>query len=145
MPDFVYLLNLTLASRPCVYAHLYRLYYSIIQKNRQPTQEKFGLIFLKQCVDANIFSLDEANLYMQTKHVRWKGRMDMPLTMMGIGESRPIMRIGGSAQVRAHLENLGFVEGETIRVVSDISGNLIVQVKDARVAISKELAVKILV
>ena len=65
----------------------------------------------------------------------------MPLTMMGIGESRPIMRIGGSA----HLENLGFVEGETIRVVSDISGNLIVQVKDARVAISKELAVKILV
>ena len=54
----------------------------------------------------------------------------MPLTMMGIGESRPIMRIGGSAQVRAHLENLGFVEGETIRVVSDISGNLIVQVKD---------------
>ena len=64
----------------------------------------------------------------------------MPLTMMGIGESRPIMRIGGSAQVRAHLENLGFVEGETICV-----GNLIVQVKDARVAISKELAVKILV
>ena len=42
-------------------------------------------------------------------------------------------------------ENLGFVEGETIRVVSDISGNLIVQVRDARVAISKELAVKILV
>ena len=69
----------------------------------------------------------------------------MPLTMMSIGESRPIMHIGGSAQVRAHLENLGFVEGERIRVVSDISGNLIVQVKDARVAISKELAVKILV
>ena len=69
----------------------------------------------------------------------------MPLTMMSIGESRPIMRIGGSAQRRAQLDNLGFVEGETIRVVSDISGNLIVQVKDARVAISKELAVKILV
>ena len=69
----------------------------------------------------------------------------MPLTMVGVGESRPIMRIGGSAQVRAHLENLGFVEGETVRVVSDISGNLIVQVKDARVAISRELAMKILV
>ena len=69
----------------------------------------------------------------------------MPLTMVGVGESRPIVRIGGSAQVRAHLENLGFVEGETGRVVSDISGNLIVQVKDARVAISKELATKILV
>ncbi len=69
----------------------------------------------------------------------------MPLTMVGVGESRPIVRIGGSTQVRAHLENLGFVEGETVRVVSDISGNLIVQVKDARVAISRELAMKILV
>ena len=69
----------------------------------------------------------------------------MPLTMVGVGESRPIVRIGGSAPGRAHLENRGFVEGETVRVVSDISGNLIVQVKDARVAISKELATKILV
>ena len=63
----------------------------------------------------------------------------MPLTMVGVGESRPIIRIGGSDKVRTHLENLGF------RVVSDISGNLIVQVKDARVAISRELATKILV
>ena len=47
--------------------------------------------------------------------------------------------------MRTHLENLGFVEGETVRVVSDIAGNLIVQVKDARVAISRELAIKILV
>ena len=66
----------------------------------------------------------------------------MPLTMVGVGESRPILRIGGSDKVRTHLENLGFVEGET---VSDIAGNLIVQVKDARVAISRELATKILV
>ena len=69
----------------------------------------------------------------------------MPLTMVGVGESRPILRIGGSDKVRKHLENLGFVEGETVRVVSDIGGNLIVQVKDARVAISRELAIKILV
>ena len=48
-------------------------------------------------------------------------------------------------KVRTHLEHLGFVEGEMVRVVSDISGNLIVQVKDARVAISRELATKILV
>ena len=54
----------------------------------------------------------------------------MPLTMVGVGESRPIIRIGGS---------------DKVRVVSDISGNLIVQVKDARVAISRELATKILV
>ncbi len=52
---------------------------------------------------------------------------------VGVGESRPILRIGGSDKVRTHLENLGFVEGETVRVVSDIGGNLIVQVKDARV------------
>ena len=44
----------------------------------------------------------------------------MPLTMVGVGESRPIIRIGGSDKVRTHLENLGFVEGETVRVVSDI-------------------------
>ena len=69
----------------------------------------------------------------------------MPLTVADTGEEYVIKRIGGKPEVRQHLENLGFVEGETIRVVSDISGNLIVQVKDARVAISKELAVKILV
>ncbi len=69
----------------------------------------------------------------------------MPLTMVGVGESRPILHIGGSDKVRTHLENLGFVEGETVRVVSDIAGNLIVQVKDARVALSRELAIKILV
>lgn len=69
----------------------------------------------------------------------------MPLTMAGVGTQRPIIRIGGSPQVRSHLENLGFVEGELVRVVSDISGNLIVQVKEARIAISRELAVKIMV
>lgn len=69
----------------------------------------------------------------------------MPLTMVGVGESRQIRRIGGSPAVRAHLENLGFVEGEVVRVVSDISGNLIVQVKEARVALGRDLAVKIMV
>ena len=69
----------------------------------------------------------------------------MPLTMAGVGAQRPIVRIGGSPRVRSHLENLGFVEGELVRVVSDISGNLIVQVKEARIAISRELALKIMV
>ena len=71
--------------------------------------------------------------------------MDMPLTMMSIGESRPIMRIGGSAQVRAHLENLGFVVGGNVTIISTIGGNLIVNVKDSRVAISREMAGKIMV
>ena len=69
----------------------------------------------------------------------------MPLTMMSIGESRPIMRIGGSAQVRAHLENLGFVVGGNVSVINTIGGNLIVNVKEARVAISREMAQKIMV
>ena len=69
----------------------------------------------------------------------------MPLTMVGVGESRPILRIGGSDKVRTHLGNLGFVEGETVRVVSDIAGNLIVQGEGARGALCRELATKILV
>ncbi len=69
----------------------------------------------------------------------------MPLTMAEVGSQRFIRRISGNPTVRAHLENLGFVEGEPVRVVSAISGNLIVQVKEARVAISRELAVKIMV
>ena len=69
----------------------------------------------------------------------------MPLLLANVGEENVIKRIGGSPEVKQHLENLGFVEGETVRVVSDIAGNLIVQVKDARVAISRELAIKILV
>ena len=69
----------------------------------------------------------------------------MPLTRGCVGEGRPIIRIGGSDKGGTHLENLGCGEWEMVLVVSDISGNLMVQVKDARVAISRELATKILV
>ena len=69
----------------------------------------------------------------------------MPLSMAGPGAQCVIMRIGGSPKVRAHLENLGFVAGEEVRVVSDIAGDLIVQIKGARVAIARDLANKILV
>ena len=69
----------------------------------------------------------------------------MPLTMVGVGERRPIIRIGGSDKVRTHLENLGFVEGEMVRVVSDISGNLIVQVKDSRIALDRTMANRVMI
>ncbi len=69
----------------------------------------------------------------------------MPLTYAGIGEENIIKKVGGSAQVRAHLENLGFVCGGTVTVISTISGNLIVNVKESRIAISKEMASKIMV
>ena len=69
----------------------------------------------------------------------------MPLTLAVIGEDLIIRRIGGSAEVRAHLHDLGFVPGGTVTVVSSMGGNLIVNVKGTRVAVSKELAQKIMI
>lgn len=69
----------------------------------------------------------------------------MPLTLAGPGEENLIRRIGGNEEVRAHLQNLGFVPGGTVTVISSIGGNLIVNVKGARVAVSKEMAQKIMV
>ena len=71
--------------------------------------------------------------------------MAMPLTLAVIGEENIIKRIGGNAEVRAHLQNLGFVTGSSVTVVSSMGGNLIVNVKNARIAISKEMAAKIMI
>ncbi|MDD3370096.1 MAG: FeoA family protein [Lachnospiraceae bacterium] len=67
----------------------------------------------------------------------------MPLTMAVPGEKNCIKRIGGQDETRRFLENLGFVTGGEITVISQMNGNLIVNVKDSRVAISKEMANKI--
>ena len=69
----------------------------------------------------------------------------MPLTMAAAGEAATIRRVGGNAEVRRHLENMGFVEGSNITVVSVVGGNVIVNVKESRVAISREMANKIMV
>ena len=69
----------------------------------------------------------------------------MPITMMKDGETGVIKKVGGKEETRKFLENLGFVVGGTVTVVSDIGGNLIVNVKDSRVAIGKDMASKILV
>ena len=69
----------------------------------------------------------------------------MPLTLAVIGEENIIKRIGGNADVRAHLQNLGFVAGGSVTVVSSMGGNLIVNVKNARIAISREMAAKIMI
>ena len=61
----------------------------------------------------------------------------MPLTLMSPGEDAIIQRIGGKPEVRQHLENLGFVVGGNVSVINTIGGNLIVNVKEARVAISR--------
>lgn len=69
----------------------------------------------------------------------------MPLTLATIGEENRIRRIGGNPAVRAHLENLGFVPGGRVTVITAMGENLIVSVKEARVAISREMAGKILI
>ena len=69
----------------------------------------------------------------------------MPLSLALVGEENIIKRIGGSPEVKRHLENLGFVVGGEVTVVNTLGGNVIVNVKEARVAISKEMAVKIMV
>ena len=69
----------------------------------------------------------------------------MPLSLARIGDENIIQRIGGSPEVRSHLSDMGFVAGGSVTVVTAIGGNLIVNVKDSRVAISREMAAKILV
>ena len=69
----------------------------------------------------------------------------MPLALADIGEEIIIKKIGGSPEVKQHLETLGFVVGGSVRVVNTLGGNVIVNVKESRIAISEEMARKIMV
>ena len=69
----------------------------------------------------------------------------MPLNLAPVGEENIIRRVGGSPEMKKHLEDMGFVPGGLVTVVSTIAGNLIVNVKESRVAISREMAAKIMV
>ena len=69
----------------------------------------------------------------------------MPLTMAKAGETNYIKKVGGNEETKRHLETLGFVVGGQVTVISSLNGNLIVNVKDSRVAISKEMANKIMI
>lgn len=69
----------------------------------------------------------------------------MPLALANIGEENTVRKIGGSPEVRKHLENLGFVVGGHVTVITSLGGNVIVNVKESRVAISAEMARKIMV
>ncbi len=69
----------------------------------------------------------------------------MPLTLATVGEENMIQRVGGKPEVRKHLEDLGFVAGSGVTVLSTLGGNVIVSVKETRVAISKEMAQKIMI
>ena len=67
----------------------------------------------------------------------------MPLLMANAGEESIIKKIGGLPEMKKHLSDLGFVVGSTVTVVTSMAGNVIVNVKDTRVALAKEMAQKI--
>ena len=69
----------------------------------------------------------------------------MPLTVADTGAEYVVKRIGGKPEVRQHLENLGFVVGSVVSLINSIGGNVIIKVKESRVAISQEMATKIMV
>ena len=69
----------------------------------------------------------------------------MPLMLAETGEENVIKRVGGSPEMKKHLEDLGFVAGGAVTVMNTIGGNLIVKVKESRVAISREMAGKIMI
>ena len=69
----------------------------------------------------------------------------MPLALANIGEENMILKVGGDAETKRHLEDLGFVAGRSVTLVSSLGGNVIVKVKESRVAISEEMARKIMI
>ncbi len=69
----------------------------------------------------------------------------MPLSLADAGKENVIIKVGGKPEVKKHLENLGFVAGESATLISSLGGNVIVKVKEARIAISEEMAKKIMI
>ena len=69
----------------------------------------------------------------------------MPIALANVGEPMVVKRIGGSPEVKKHLEDLGFTVGGNVTVITSLAGNIIVNVKESRVAISEETARKIMV
>lgn len=69
----------------------------------------------------------------------------IPLTFADAGTDQIIRKVGGSPEVKKHLEDLGFVVGGTVTLISQMGGNLIVKVKESRIAVSREMAAKIMI
>ena len=69
----------------------------------------------------------------------------MPLALANIGEENLIHKVGGSPEMKKHLEDLGFTAGGTVTVVASLGGNIIVKIKESRIAISEEMARKIMI
>lgn len=69
----------------------------------------------------------------------------MPLTFANAGEENIIKKVGGNPETKKFLENLGFVAGSTVTVINESDGNVIVNIKESRVAVSKEMASRIMI
>lgn len=69
----------------------------------------------------------------------------MPLALADVGEDNIIKKIGGSSETKKHLEDLGFVVGGNVKIISKLGDNVIVNVKETRVAISEEMSRKIMI
>lgn len=69
----------------------------------------------------------------------------LPLTYAEIGEKNIIRKVGGSDEVKSHLADLGFVVGATVTVITSIGGNIIVNVKETRIALNQDMASKVMV
>ncbi len=69
----------------------------------------------------------------------------IPLVVSDFGEEQIIKKIGGNEEVKHHLENLGFTVGGTVTIVNSLNGNVIVKVKDSRIALNEDLARRIMV
>lgn len=69
----------------------------------------------------------------------------LPLSLANIGEDNSIKMICGSPDVKKHLEDMGFIQGCTVKVISVLSGNVIVRIKGSRIAVSEEMAKRIMV
>ena len=69
----------------------------------------------------------------------------MPLVLADIGEENRIRKVGGNPEIKKHLENLGFVTGARVTVLTSLGGNIIVNIKESREAISREMAQKIII
>lgn len=69
----------------------------------------------------------------------------IPLTLANIGEENIIKKIGGNEEIKRHLESLGFTVGGSVSVINSLAGNVIVNIKETRVAIGKDMAAKIMI
>lgn len=77
--------------------------------------------------------------------VTMSGGEMMPLSLVSVGEENTVRKIGGRPEVRKHLENLGFTVGGNVKVIASLNGNVIVSIRETRVALDVEMASKIMV